>query len=203
MKKVLKRIPAGVWESSFQFELEVIGIKERYRGKYRISYGLQYDAWELAVQLPDWEEYGTKEEADKKSENRMVSALLAADAIFLLYEGTVQKNLPEQQERYQFSYLCEEAYERLGPPLSPEDIDKLIEKGRLEEVIFSPRYMLTEDDYVEFHGDLSEVYKELAKRRKPRYRLPEHLAGRETVLGYLFESIWYQTELLGEVVHGS
>lgn len=81
----------------------------------------------------------------------------------------MQKILPEQQERYQFSYLCEEAYERLGPPLSPEDIDKLIEKGRLEEVIFSPRYMLTEDDYVEFHGDLSEVYKELAKRRKPRY----------------------------------
>jgi len=63
--------------------------------------------------------------------------------------------------------------------------------------------MLTEDDYVEFHGDLSEVYKQLAKCRKPRYRLPEHLAGRETVLGYLFESIWYQTELLGEVVHGS
>lgn len=157
------------------------------------------------MQLPDWEEYETKEEADKKSENRMVSALLAADAIFLLYEGTVQKILPEQQEYYRFSYLCEKAYERLAPPLSPEDMDKLIEKGRLEEVVFSPRYMLTEDDYVEFHGDLSEVYKELAKDRKPRYRLPEHLACREgkTVLGYLFESIWYKTELLGEVGHGS
>ena len=67
------------------------------RGKYRISYGLQYDAWELAVQLPELEMYESEEEARRISEEQTVSALLTADAIFLFYGKLVQKFLPEQQ----------------------------------------------------------------------------------------------------------
>ena len=44
---------------------EVRGINE----KYKTSYGLQYDAWELIIQLPDWEEYDSEEEAKRISEN--------------------------------------------------------------------------------------------------------------------------------------
>ena len=160
------------------------------REKYRISYGLLYDAWSLVVQLPDWEEYETEEKAREKSENRMVSALLTADAIFLFYEGAVQKILPEQQNIYGFSFLNESAYERLGPPLSPEDLDRLIEKGRLEEVLFSAAYMLTDNDYTEFAGDLTEVFQELKKIREPGYQMPE--GGN----GYLFESVWYEIECI-------
>lgn len=174
------------------------------RGKYRISYGLQYDAWELAVQLPELEMYESEEEARRISEEQTVSALLTADAIFLFYGKLVQKFLPEQREFYQFSFLKEKAYDRLGPPLSPEDIDKLIEKDMLEEVIFSSQYILTEDDYAEFQGDLSEVYREIRKTKKPGYRLPEKLADREgrESCGYLFGSLWYKVELVKEAGYG-
>lgn len=176
----------------------------RIRGKYRISYGLQYDAWELAVQLPELEMYESEEEARRISEEQTVSALLTADAIFLFYGKLVQKFLPEQREFYQFSFLKEKAYDRLGPPLSPEDIDKLIEKDMLEGVIFSSQYILTEDDYAEFQGDLSEAYREIRKTKKPGYHLPEKLADREgrECCGYLFGSLWYKVELVKEAGYG-
>lgn len=157
---------------------------------------MQYDAWELAVQLPEPEMYESEEEARKKSEEQTVSALLTADAIFLFYGKTMQKLLPEQREFYQFSLLKENAYDRLGPPLSPEDIDGLIEKDMLEEVIFSSQYILTEDDYTEFQGDLSAVFREIRKTRKPGYRLPKGLESREggEIRGYLFGSLWYKVE---------
>lgn len=61
------------------------------RGKYRISYGLQYDAWELAVQLPELEMYESEEEARRISEEQTVSALLTADAIFY-FTGNWSRN---------------------------------------------------------------------------------------------------------------
>ena len=62
------------------------------RGKYRISYGQQYDAWELAVQLPELELYESEEEAGRKSEEQTtVSALLTADAIFY-FTGNWSRN---------------------------------------------------------------------------------------------------------------
>lgn len=161
------------------------------RERYQISYGLQHGAWELAVRLPDWEEYRTEEEARKISERRTVSALLTADAIFLYYGGLKTEILPQQQELYRFSFLKEDAYERLGPPLSPEDLDRLVEKGMLEEVIFSSRYMLTENDYAEFPGTLSEAFLELKQAGEPVFWEKDGSRGQP---GYLFESIWYQVE---------
>lgn len=161
--------------------------------KYEIRFGLQYDAWEMEIRLPDWESYETEAEAEKNSEETMVSALLCADAIFLFYRDSVQKILPVQKELYHFSFLKEKAYDRLGPPLSSDELDQLIEKGQLESVIFSDRYMLTENDYEEFNGTLVEAYNELKSSRPMRYRMPEILeypkeAGTP---GFLFESIWY------------
>lgn len=162
-------------------------IKERYR----ISYGLHYDAWELELRLPDWEEYATEWEAEKKIGNRTVSALLTADAIFLFYDGTEMRISPEQQEAYRFSFIKEETYERLGPPLSPEDLDRLIEKDMLEEVIFGSRYMLTENDYTEFHGNLTDAFLEMKKSRRPQIW---EKGGDGKLAGYLFGSVWYQAE---------
>lgn len=168
---------------------EAATIKE----KYKISYGLQYDAWELELRLPGWEEYRTEEDVGKKCGERMVSALLTTDAIFLFCDGLELKILPKQQEIYRFSYLKEDVYERLGPPLSPEDLDRLIEKDMLEEVIFSSRYMLTENDYMKFSGNLSEAYMELGKWKKPKSW--KRSSGQE-LCGYLFESVWYQAECI-------
>lgn len=165
----------------------MVTIKERYR----ISYGLQYDAWELELRLPDWEEYVTEWEAAKGIGDRMVSALLTADAILLFYDGMELRISPEQQEVYRFSFIREETYGRLGPPLSPEDLDRLIKKDMLEEVIFSSRYMLTEDDYTEFYGNLTDVFMELKKSRKPEIR---ERSGGGKLAGYLFGSVWYQAE---------
>ena len=157
--------------------------------KYQISYGLQHGPWELELHLPEWEEYGTEEEVRKWSENREVSALLTADAIFLSFDGTELEIFPEQTESYSFSLLKKETYERLGPPLSPEDLDRLIGKDMLEEVIFSSRYMVTENDYREFPGSLAGVFIELGQSEEPLCRKTDD--GRERY-GYLFESVWYQ-----------
>lgn len=159
--------------------------------KYQISYGLQYGSWEMKLRLPDWEEYGTEEEAGKVNENRTVSAMLTADAVFLSLDEMELEIFPEQKELYGFSFLKEETYGRLGPPLSPEDLDRLIEKDMLEEILFSSRYMVTENDYTEFTGNLSEAFTELEKSEEPVYCKMSD--GRERY-GYLFESVWYQAE---------
>lgn len=126
----------------------------------------------------------------------MVFALLTADAIFLFYDGGIQKILPEEENIYRFSILNEEAYDRLGPPLSAEDIDQLIEKNELESTIFSDRYMISEDDYDEFKGTLTAAYKILEKRSKPIHHMPDTQDYPDSInsRGYLFESIWYRIE---------
>lgn len=101
----------------------------------------------LEIRIPDWLEFPSKEQALKYGEQAEVSVFLKAEAIFLLFDGSKEKILPQQTELYQFSYLKEKTYDRLGPPLSPEDIDHLVEVGELEQVLFSEKYILTEDDY--------------------------------------------------------
>ena len=109
----------------------------------------------LEIRIPDWLEFPSKEQALKYGEQAEVSVFLKAEAIFLLFDGSKEKILPQQTELYQFSYLKEKTYDRLGPPLSPEDIDHLVEVGELEQVLFSEKYILTEDDYQEFSGNLN------------------------------------------------
>ena len=118
----------------------------------------------LEIRIPDWLEFPSKEQALKYGEQAEVSVFLKAEAIFLLFDGSKEKILPQQTELYQFSYLKEKTYDRLGPPLSPEDIDHLVEGGELEQVLFSEKYILTEDDYQEFSGNLMEAFQELLNR---------------------------------------
>lgn len=121
---------------------------------------------------------------------------MTADAIFLFHDSGIQKILPEEEDIYRFSILNEEAYDRLGPPLSAEDIDQLIEKNELESTIFSDRYMISEDDYDEFKGNLTAAYKILVKRSKPIHHMPVTQDYPDSInsKGYLFESIWYRIE---------
>ena len=142
----------------------------------------------LEIRIPDWLEFPSKEQALKYGEQAEVSVFLKAEAIFLLFDGSKEKILPQQTELYQFSYLKEKTYDRLGPPLSPEDIDHLVEVGELEQVLFSEKYILTEDDYQEFSGNLMEAFQELEKEYGPPPREKEQ--------GYLFQALWYQAEEL-------
>lgn len=164
--------------------------------KFRISFGLQYEAWQLLIRLPDWEMYESEAQAKRETEETMVSVLLTADAIFLFYGESVQKILPQQQELYTFSFIRDEAYRRLGPPLSAEDIDRLVEKGELETVLFSDQYILTENDYQEYEGNLCQVFRELKRNWEPKHRMKEtkEYPQDSKKAGYLFESIWYQVE---------
>ena len=73
----------------------------------------------LEIRIPDWLEFPSKEQALKYGEQAEVSVFLKAEAIFLLFDGSKEKILPQQTELYQFSYLKEKTYDRLGPPLSP------------------------------------------------------------------------------------
>lgn len=150
----------------------------------------------MDIQLPDWEEYESEFEAHKSNEETMVFALLTANAIFIFHNGSVQKIMPDQQEVYKFLVLNEDAYNRLGPPLSPEDLDQLIEKGELETVIFGDRYMITDNDYTEFAGDITRAYKALKRNMEPLHHMPETQEFQEyaDIPGYLFESIWYKVE---------
>lgn len=163
-------------------------------GKYKISFGFQYEAWELEAHLPDWEEYPSDQEAEKSSAEVSVFAILTANAIFLFYRNVVIKIFPEQKELYSFSVLKEEVYERLGPPLSAEDIDQLIEKDELESVIFSEHYLLTENDYIVYPLSLKEAYKEMEKHGRPKHQMPkmQEYPEMQGIKGYLFESMWYQ-----------
>ena len=153
-----------------------------------LSFGLQYEAWMLEIRIPDWLEFSSKGQALKYGEQAEVSVFLKAEAIFLLFDGSKEKILPQQTDLYQFSYLKEKTYDRLGPPLSPEDIDHLVEVGELEQVLFSEKYILTEDDYQEFSGNLMEAFQELEKEYGPPPREKEQ--------GYLFQALWYQAEEL-------
>ena len=70
----------------------------------------------LEIRIPDWLEFPSKEQALKYGEQAEVSVFLKAEAIFLLFDGSKEKILPQQTELYQFSYLKEKTYDRLGPP---------------------------------------------------------------------------------------
>ena len=59
----------------------------------------------LEIRIPDWLEFPSKEQALKYGEQAEVSVFLKAEAIFLLFDGSKEKILPQQTELYQFSYL--------------------------------------------------------------------------------------------------
>ena len=95
-----------------------------------------------------------------------------------------------------------ENYQVYDFKISQDDMDGLIERDMLEEVIFSSRYILTEEDYTGFEGNLAEVYRKLYEKEAPLYQLPPRFQGESRAFGYLFESIWYQLELVKGVGYG-
>lgn len=143
----------------------------------------------LEIRIPDWLEFPSKEQALKYGEQAEVSVFLKAEAIFLLFDGSKEKILPQQTELYQFSYLKEKTYDRLGPPLSPEDIDHLVEVGELEQVLFSEKYIMIQKVITRnFPETLWKAFQELEKEYGPPPREKEQ--------GYLFQALWYQAEEL-------
>jgi len=165
------------------------------REEYRISFGFQYEAWEMKIYLPETVCFQAEEEACGDTAGRNPSAFLTSESIFMIEKGCVEEIAANEQDLYEFSVLKDEVYERLGRPLSPEDIDRLIEEKQLEEIVFSSQYMVNEDDYQTRREDLAVIFKEIRQHNEPiklaaLEPYPE-LAGQS---GFLFESLWYALE---------
>ena len=75
----------------------------------------------LEIRIPDWLEFSSKGQALKYGEQAEVSVFLKAEAIFLLFDGSKEKILPQQTELYQFSYLKEKTYIALGKLTEKEE----------------------------------------------------------------------------------
>ncbi|MFR3949001.1 MAG: hypothetical protein ACLTZM_19265 [Ruminococcus sp.] len=142
----------------------------------------------LEIRIPDWLEFPSKEQALKYGEQAEVSVFLKAEAIFLLFDGSKEKILPQQTELYQFSYTKEKTYDRLGPPLSPEDIDHLVEVGELEQVLFSEKYIRQKMITRNFPETL---WKPFGNWKRSTDHHPE-----KRNRGICFEALWYRAEEL-------
>lgn len=167
------------------------------REEYRISFGFQYEAWEMKIYLPETVCFQTEEEANGDTAGRNPFAFLTTESIFIIEKGGVEEIAATEQEFYEFSVLKDEVYERLGRPLSPEDIDRLIEEKKLEEIIFGSQYMVNENDFQTRREDLSVIFKEIRKHNEPvklaSLESYPKIAGQR---GFLFESLWYALEHL-------
>lgn len=160
--------------------------------EYRISFGLQYEAWELKIHLPDHLLFENEAQAHAKTSNRNIYAFLTEVGIFLIEKGCIEKIQASERHLYEFSVLKDSVYERIGPPLSPGDIDRLIDLKQLEAVVFSDKYMISEDDFRLIAEDLMVIFEEIAQRYQPvEITSGEVYSKLRGMKGFLFESLWY------------
>jgi len=163
--------------------------------EYRISFGFQYEAWEVKIHLPETVCFQTETEAHVDTAGRNPFAFVTSENIFMIEKGRVEEITASEQDLYEFSVLKDEVYERLGRPLSPEDIDQLIEEKQLEEIIFSSQYIVNENDFQIRTEDLPVIFKEIRQHNDPvkisALEAYPNMAGQK---GFLFESLWYALE---------
>lgn len=114
---------------------------------YKLTFGLQYEEWEIHMEVPDREMFVSQKQAEETVEKADAVCFLTEKGIYFLYGKTVYEILGTENIQCEFYQMKPELFERLGPPLSPEDIAQLIREDRLEETIFSSRYMITENDF--------------------------------------------------------
>lgn len=102
----------------------------------------------------------------------------------------------EDRELYHFRKLKDEVYEKCEALLTPEEVSELIEKGTLEEVLFSDKYMSDGTEYMELDVSAEEAYKMLKEKYDPHYQLPFGFCcpALKGVKGFHFESLYYQVK---------
>lgn len=162
---------------------------------YRVKFGLQYEEWEIHIEVPDKEMFSSQKQAEEMVEKADVMVFLTEKGIYFLYGKNVYEIFEIESIQCEFYQMKPELFERLGPPLSPEDIAQLIREDRLEEILFSSRYMITENDFEKKDISIRQLYHKILQEYSPvgfPY-LPEYPEKKEEPC-YIFESIWYQVE---------
>lgn len=162
---------------------------------YRLIFGLQYEAWEIHIEVPEKEMFASQKKAEESAEKADTLAFLTENGIYLLYGKNVYEIVGNENILCEFYQMKPEVFERLGPPLAPEDIDQLIREDRLEETIFSDHYMITENDFEKKDCSIQKLYLEILRKYTPGAfpYLPEY-PEKKGIPCYIFESIWYQVE---------
>lgn len=162
---------------------------------YRIIFGLQYESWEIRMEVPDKEIFVSQKEAEETVEQADAVGFLTETGIYLLYGNNVYEIVEKENILCEFYQMKPELFERLGPPLGPEDINQLIKEDKLEETIFSSRYMITENDFEKRRLSTQELFYEILQKYSPTGfpSLPEYPEKKGKPC-YVFESIWYQVE---------
>lgn len=158
-------------------------------------FGLQYEEWEIHIEVPEKEIFASKKKAEETAEKADTLVFLAENGIYLLYGKNVYEIIGNENILCEFYQMKPEVFERLGPPLAPEDIDQLIQEDKLEETIFSDRYMITENDFEKKDFSIQQLYLDIFKEYPPAAfpYLPEY-PEKKGMPCYIFESIWYQVE---------
>jgi len=140
--------------------------------RYHFKFDFDYNDFLIEITLPIIFEHKTEEDAinaAKAMEVRLV--LLPRSAVCCFKFKSKQFTKLFQLDDYAKVYMLnDEAHQRLGKPLSKEDIDGLVEQGSLEKVIFSDAYMTTESDYEIVNEKLSKLYNRINSDKK-RYVL--------------------------------
>lgn len=162
---------------------------------YKLMFGLQYEEWEIRIEVPDKEMFVSQKQAEETVEKAKAIGFLTEKGIYLLYGKNVYEILETESIQCEFYQMKPELFERLGPPLGPEDIVQLIREDRLEETLFSSRYMITENDFEKKDISIQQLYHEILQTYSTTAfpYLPEYPKKKGEPC-YIFESIWYQVE---------
>jgi len=70
------------------------------REEYRISFGFQYEAWEMKIYLPETVCFQTEEEANGETAGRNPFAFLTGESIFMIEKGRAEEIAANEQDLY-------------------------------------------------------------------------------------------------------
>lgn len=162
--------------------------------RFGFSFGFQLNEWEVEIEVPIEYRFRSEREARAACREMNVEAIVFPNQIAVLFERDYM--MLEDRELYHFRKLKDEVYEKCGALLTPEEVSELIEKGTLEEVLFSDKYMPDGTEYMELDVSAEEAYKMLKEKYDPHYQLPFGFCSPaiKGVKGFHFESLYYQVK---------
>ncbi len=115
--------------------------------RFGFSFGFQLNEWEVEIEIPREYRFRSEREARTACREMNVEAIVFPNQIAVLFERDYM--MLEDRELYHFRKLKDEVYEKCGALLAPEEVSELIEKGTLEEVLFSDKYTPDGTEYME------------------------------------------------------
>lgn len=163
--------------------------------QFSFKFGFQFNAWEIEIRMPLEYRFRTWEDAHRTCREMAVKLIVFPDRLVVLMERDYL--VLDDQESYKCRRLKDEVYDAIGTPISPDDVNELIDKDILDEVISSGQYMLTDTDYEELELSIGDIYQMLMKKYQPMETIPFGLGCQslKAVNGFTFDSLYYQIDL--------